>query len=57
MAAIVAKRPEMDQIDAWIEILHTQALIAEGARVEDPTPFVQRVTRLLEGAASAAAAE
>jgi molecular chaperone HtpG len=56
IAAIVARRPEAPDIEAWIEILHTQALLAEGGRIEDPTPFVARVTRLLEGAAAAAAA-
>jgi len=56
MATVVEKDPAQADIDGWIEVLFMQALIAEGGRVEDPTPFVQRVTRLLEGAAAHAAA-
>ena len=56
IATIVGKRPDAAEIEGWVEILHTQALLAEGGRIEDPTPFVSRVTRLLEGAAAAAAA-
>ncbi len=55
MATLVARRPDHPDLDGWIDVLYTQAVLAEGGRVDDPTPFVQKVTRLLEGAAAAAA--
>jgi molecular chaperone HtpG len=40
----------------WIEMLYEQALLAEGSPVEDPVQMAARLTRLLQKAASAAAA-
>jgi molecular chaperone HtpG len=41
----------VDQGDArvgdWIELLYDQALVAEGAPLEDPSGFARRVTSLL----------
>jgi molecular chaperone HtpG len=36
----------------WIELLYDQALVAEGAPVEDPAGFARRMTALLTRAAS-----
>jgi molecular chaperone HtpG len=40
----------------WIEMLYEQALLAEGSPVDDPVQMAARLTRLLQRAASAAAA-
>ena len=34
----------------WIELLYGQALVAEGAPLEDPGAFVKRITSLLTAA-------
>jgi molecular chaperone HtpG len=35
------------RVDDWIEILHDQALVTEGAPLEDPNAFARRITALL----------
>jgi molecular chaperone HtpG len=40
----------------WIEMLYEQALLAEGSPVDEPVQMAARLTRLLQKAASAAAA-
>jgi molecular chaperone HtpG len=35
------------QASEWIELLYDQALVAEGAPVEDPAAFARRMTALL----------
>jgi len=37
----------------WIEILYDQALLAEGAPIEDPSGFARRITSLLSAASQA----
>jgi len=48
--------PESTRVAEWIEILYTQALISEGSRLDDPSRFVEQVTRLLASVAHDAAA-
>jgi molecular chaperone HtpG len=35
------------QIDDWVQLIHEQAQLAEGAQLEDPAAFVARMNRLL----------
>jgi molecular chaperone HtpG len=42
------------QVSDWIELLYDQALLAEGAPLEDPAAFSRRVTALLSKATSGA---
>lgn len=39
------------QVDEWIEVLHEQALLAEGSPLRDPVKFSRSITKLLERAA------
>ncbi|TNF24233.1 MAG: molecular chaperone HtpG [Deltaproteobacteria bacterium] len=48
--------PDSPQVAEWIEVLYTQALLSEGSRLDDPSRFVEQVTRLLASAAHDAAA-
>ncbi|PKN58286.1 MAG: molecular chaperone HtpG [Deltaproteobacteria bacterium HGW-Deltaproteobacteria-14] len=43
--------PDSPQVAEWVEVLHTQALLSEGSRLDDPSRFVEQVTRLLSTAA------
>jgi len=42
--------PESPRVAEWIEVLHAQALLAEGSPLEEPARFVGQVTRLLDHA-------
>jgi molecular chaperone HtpG len=42
------------QVSEWLELLYDQALIAEGAPVEDPAAFARRLTALLSRATTTA---
>lgn len=44
-----------DRVDDWIELLYDQALVAEGAPLDDPNGFVRRLTALLVTASQPAA--
>jgi molecular chaperone HtpG len=50
----------LDQGDArvadWIELLYDQALVAEGAPLDDPNGFTRRVTSLLTAVSQASIA-
>ncbi|HEX3771958.1 MAG TPA: molecular chaperone HtpG [Polyangiaceae bacterium] len=41
------------KLSDWIEVLYDQALVAEGAPIDDPAGFARRITALLASAASA----
>ena len=43
------------QLRDWIELVHDQALLAEGSPVNDPAKLVQRMTTLLSDAVKRAA--
>lgn len=49
--------PDSPQVAEWVEVLHTQALLSEGSRLDDPSRFVEQVTRLLATAAHGVAGE
>jgi len=42
--------PEAARVADWVEILYDQALVAEGAPIEDPGAFARRITSLLSAA-------
>ncbi len=46
--------PKSSKLADWVELLHDQALIAEGSPVEDPARFAQRMAQLLADAAETA---
>jgi molecular chaperone HtpG len=50
-----AKSPDDPKLTEWIEVLHGQALLAEGSPVEDPARLVHRMTALMAEAAARAA--
>ena len=54
LRAIHAKDPLSPKLTEWVELLHDQALLSEGGRVEDPNQFARRITTLLGEAARAA---
>ncbi|NLE85829.1 MAG: molecular chaperone HtpG [Myxococcales bacterium] len=47
-------KPDSPELDEWIEVLHDQALIAEGSPVDEPAKVAQRLTRLLGSVAEQA---
>lgn len=47
-------KPDAPELDEWIELLHDQALIAEGSPVDDPAKVARRMTKLLSTAAQRA---
>ena len=47
--------PEQPRLDEWIELLYEQALLTEGAAVEDPNRFARQVASLLTEVARMAA--
>lgn len=57
LEAEVSKADANPQVDAWIDVMHDQALIAEGSPLVDPGRFVKRVTTLLTDAASRSIAD
>ena len=46
--------PNSPKLSEWVELLHDQALIAEGSPPADPGQFAKRMARLLTDAAEAA---
>ncbi len=55
MRSVVEVDADSTDLDGWIEVLHDQALLAEGSPVEDPARLVSRMTSLLADAAKRAA--
>jgi molecular chaperone HtpG len=55
LARLEAASPGSPELVAWIETLYDQALLSEGAEIEDPNRFAKRVADLLSRAAAAAA--
>jgi molecular chaperone HtpG len=54
LQALVAKGDaEAPRVADWVEILYDQALVAEGAPIEDPSGFARRITSLLSAASQA----
>ncbi|AKF08756.1 molecular chaperone HtpG [Sandaracinus amylolyticus] len=54
LAKLIEAQPDRAEIDEWIELLHEQALIAEGSPIDDPGRFTKRLTSLLTEAATRA---
>ncbi len=52
LKALLEKDGQSAQVKEWIELLHDQALLTEGGRVEDPNLFAKRVTALLSQVAA-----
>jgi molecular chaperone HtpG len=48
----LAGEPE-ERIGDWAHLLYEEALLAEGAQLEDPAAFVRRVNALMVGAPQA----
>ncbi|MDP6945327.1 MAG: molecular chaperone HtpG, partial [Myxococcota bacterium] len=51
MNALHEADPESPRVRAWIEVLHGQALVAEGSPLADPARFAAHITTLLQEAA------
>ncbi len=45
------REPGSERVREWLELLHDQALLAEGSPIEDPAGFAKNLTRLLTRAA------
>jgi molecular chaperone HtpG len=45
------REPNSTRVLEWLELLHDQALLAEGSPIEDPAGFAKKLTRLLTRAA------
>ena len=56
LLALDAKEPGSERVREYIEVLHDQAALQQGASLEDPNTFARRVTDLLTRAAEGAAA-
>jgi molecular chaperone HtpG len=54
LAALFERDPASPKVAEWMEIVHDQALISEGSPIEDPGAFAERLTGLLQDAATAA---
>jgi molecular chaperone HtpG len=52
LKALLEKDGQSAQVKEWIELLHDQALLTEGGRVDDPNLFAKRVTALLSQVAA-----
>jgi molecular chaperone HtpG len=54
LKALVDRGGEADpRVADWIELLYDQALVAEGAPIDDPSGFARRITSLLASASQA----
>ena len=51
MELVESGEPQASRAADWIELLYDQALVAEGAPIEDPAGFARRITALLAAAA------
>ncbi|WP_394822830.1 molecular chaperone HtpG [Pendulispora albinea] len=47
LASLLAEDAESPKIDEWIEILYDQALLTEGATIDDPNRLARRIATLL----------
>ncbi len=55
LLALDAKEPGSDRVRDFVEVLHDQAALQQGATLDDPNGFAKRVTDLLTKAAESAA--
>lgn len=53
LQARIEKGDDDPQVGEWIEVLYDQALLTEGAPIENPQQFARRLTALLQQAVSA----
>ena len=56
MAQVHGEDPDSTRVRSWIEVLHGQALVAEGSPIADPAHFATHITSLLQDATSKAIA-
>jgi molecular chaperone HtpG len=56
LRALVERNGSDAQVGDWIELLYDQALVAEGAPIDDPNGFARRLTTLLAAASQASLA-
>jgi molecular chaperone HtpG len=54
IGALFERDPASPKVTEWMEIVYDQALISEGSPIEDPGAFAERLTALLQDAATAA---
>lgn len=47
LAALHADDGESDELSRWIQLVHDQALLAEGSPITDPAGFAARLSRLM----------
>ena len=47
--------PGSQRVQEWMQLIHDQALLAEGSPLEDPTAFAKRLTRLFTEASASEA--
>ena len=47
LRTLAEKNPADERIEAWGNLFHDQALIAEGSRVKDPAAFARRINELI----------
>jgi molecular chaperone HtpG len=57
LASLVQKDAESPKIDEWIDILYDQALLTEGATIDDPNRLARRIASLLTELATGGAAK
>ncbi|WP_394847301.1 molecular chaperone HtpG [Pendulispora brunnea] len=55
LASLVEKDAESPKIDEWIDILYDQALLTEGATIDDPNRLARRIASLLTEVATGGA--
>jgi len=53
--ALLKKEATNPKLAEWIEVLHDQALLAEGSPIEDPARFAKRISSMLTEVAAKAA--
>ncbi|MFZ5892851.1 MAG: molecular chaperone HtpG [Myxococcota bacterium] len=51
VTSLEEREPNSDRVKEWLELLHDQALLAEGSPIEDPAGFAKKLTKLLTRAA------
>ncbi|MGC4093468.1 MAG: molecular chaperone HtpG [Polyangiaceae bacterium] len=51
VTSLEEREPSSERVREWLELLHDQALLAEGSPIEDPAGFAKKLTRLLTRAA------
>lgn len=55
VTALDEREPSSERVREWLELLHDQALLAEGSPIDDPAGFAKKLTRLLTRAAESEA--